>query len=79
MEFFRVLYKVLVALIGLPLTLAESGGFWYGIYMILGGQSRDKGVIVVICLIVALTVGTILGKFARGDYAERHLPCQIGV
>lgn len=68
MEFFRVLFKIIAALIGLPLTLGGFGGFWYGIYMIFGQQNIAEGILVVVGSIVALTIGTILGKFARGDY-----------
>ena len=68
MEFFRVLFKIIATLIGLPLTLGGFGGFWYGIYMIFGQQNIAEGILVVVGSIVALTIGTILGKFARGDY-----------
>ncbi len=68
MEFFRVLFKIVAALIGLPLTLGGFGGFCYGIYMIFAKQNIGGGIGVVVGSILALTIGTILGKFARGDY-----------
>ncbi len=68
MEFFRVLFKIVSALIGLPLTLGGFGGFWYGIYMIFGEQNTGGGILIAAGSILALTIGTILGKFARGDY-----------
>jgi hypothetical protein len=68
MEFFRVLVKTVAALIGLPLTLGGFGGFWYGIYMIFAEQNTGEGIGFVAGSILALTIGTILGKFARGDY-----------
>ncbi|MGB8951186.1 MAG: hypothetical protein WCC06_00770 [Candidatus Aminicenantales bacterium] len=68
MEFFRVLLKIMAGLIGLPLTLGGFGGFWYGIYMIFVKHNIGGGIFVVIGSILALTIGTIFGKFARGDY-----------
>jgi|GEM_PF-1783671 len=68
MEFFRVLFKILAVLLGLPLTLGGFVGFWWGVYKIIGGQ--NVGVGIVIGSILALTIGTILGKFARGDYGK---------
>ena len=68
MGFFGVLFKVVAALVGLPLTLGGFGGFWYGIYMIFGEQNTGGGILIVVGSILALTFGTILGKFARGDY-----------
>jgi hypothetical protein len=73
MEFFRVLFKLLATLIGLPLTLGGLGGFWYGIYMIFGVHNAERqigGILVVVGSILALTIGTMLGKFARGDYDD---------
>lgn len=59
-EFFRTLFKVIAGLAGLLLTLAGFFGFFYGIFTrnipVAGGS------------ILALTFGTLLGKFARGDY-----------
>ena len=69
MEFFRVLFKILASLIGLPLTLGGFFGFWYGIYVIFGEQD-GTGIVIVVVSIIALTVGTIFGKFARGDYDD---------
>ena len=68
MGFIRVLLKVTAALVGLPLTLGGFFGFWYGIYMIFWGQDPGGGILVVVGSILAITIGTILGKFARGDY-----------
>jgi hypothetical protein len=68
MGFFRVLFKIVSALIGLPLTLGGFGGFWYGIYLIFGEQNTGGGILVAVGSILALTIGAILGKFARGDY-----------
>ncbi|HUU41491.1 MAG TPA: hypothetical protein VMW42_11170 [Desulfatiglandales bacterium] len=68
MEFFRALFKVLAAIIGLPLTLGGFGGFWYGIYMIFGAHNTGGGILIVVGSILSLTIGTIFGKFARGDY-----------
>ncbi len=68
MEFFRVVFKIMAALVGLPLTLGGFGGFWYGIYMVLGEQNIGGGIFVAVISIVSLTIGTLLGKFARGDY-----------
>lgn len=67
MEFFRVMFKIVGALIGLPLTLGGLIGFFYGIFMIIQGNTGG-GILIVIGSIIALTIGTILGKFARGDY-----------
>lgn len=66
MEFFSVLFKTVAGLVGLPLTLGGFFGFWYGIYMIF--VDTGVGIIVIVGSILALTIGTILGKFARGDY-----------
>jgi len=66
--FFRVLFKTAAALIGLPLTLGGFGGFWYGIYIIFGDQNTGGGIMLMAGSILALTIGTILGKFAAGDY-----------
>lgn len=68
LEFFRVLLKVVAALVGLPLTLGGFGGFWYGLYVIFAEQNLPGGILIVVGSIVGLTIGTILGKFARGDY-----------
>ena len=68
MEFFSVLFKTVAALVGLPLTLGGFFGFWYGIIIIFGEQNIGDGIMVMVGSILALTIGTILGKFARGDY-----------
>jgi hypothetical protein len=66
--FFRVIAKILAALIGLPLTLGGFGGFWYGIYVIFGNHDVGTGIIITIGSILALAIGTVLGKYSRGDY-----------
>ena len=68
MEFFRVLFKIVATLVGLPLTLGGFAGFWYGIYMVFGDQNIGGGILVVVASVLSMTIGTILGKFARGDY-----------
>ena len=68
MGFFSVLFKTVAALVGLPLTLGGFVGFFYGIYMIFGEQNIVGGIMVMLGSILALTFGTILGNFARGDY-----------
>ncbi|WP_440954841.1 hypothetical protein ACSAZK_14830 [Methanosarcina sp. Mfa9] len=68
MEFFDVLLKTVASLVGLPLFLGGFFGFWFGIYVIFGEQNIVEGILIVVGSILALTIGTILGKFARGDY-----------
>jgi hypothetical protein len=68
MGFFRELSKIGAALIGLPLTLGGVGGFVYGVYLLLARRNSGSGILLIIASIVALTIGTILGKYARGDY-----------
>jgi drug/metabolite transporter (DMT)-like permease len=72
MEFFHELLKIVAALVGLPLTLAGLLGAFVGFGMVLmaifGGEVDFAGVVLLLGGIVSLTLGTILGKFARGDY-----------
>lgn len=63
-----MLFKTIAALIGLPLTLGGFIGFWYGVYVALAEQNVEAGIGISLISIVALTAGTLLGKFARGDY-----------
>jgi len=67
MEFFRIIFKILAALIGLPLTLGGFFGFFYGIFQILN-KNTGEGILLAIASVFALTIGTLLGKFSRGDY-----------
>jgi hypothetical protein len=68
MGFFTVLFKIVAVLLGLPLTLGGFFGFWYGLYVIILEQNYSMGIMTTIGCVVALTLGTILGKYARGDY-----------
>lgn len=68
MGFFRGLAKVPATLIGLALTLAGVGGFFYGLFLIFGDKNTGQGVLIMVGAIIALAIGTVLGKFARGDY-----------
>ncbi|WP_320044584.1 hypothetical protein [uncultured Desulfobacter sp.] len=68
MEFFRVVFKTLAALLGLPLTLGGFVGFWYGIYTIFAKHIVETGIALAIGSVIALSVGTILGKYSRGDF-----------
>jgi hypothetical protein len=68
MEFFRVLFKIVATVVGLPLTLGGFIGFWVGIWVIFVENDLGTGILTSAGSIVALTIGTILGKFARGDY-----------
>lgn len=65
-ELGKSLLHTTAALIGMPLTLVGFFGFFAGGFMILTGN--DEGVGIIVGSILALTVGTVLGKFARGDY-----------
>jgi drug/metabolite transporter (DMT)-like permease len=73
MGFFRELLKIVAALVGLPLTLAGLLGALFGfviVFLAISGEEEDfaMGVVLLLGGIVSLTIGTILGKFARGDY-----------
>lgn len=68
MEFFEILLRTVAGLVGLSLILGGFAGFWYGIYMIIVELNTADGVLIAFGSILALTIGTILGKFARGDY-----------
>lgn len=68
MKLLRMVAKTVAALVGLPLTLAGFGGFWYGFYMAFGEQNIAGGIFVSVGSVFALTIGTILGKFAAGEY-----------
>ncbi len=68
MGFFSILFKIVASLIGLPLTLGGFFGFWYGLFVIFAEQNIAGGIAIAFGSIIALTIGTILGKFARGDY-----------
>lgn len=63
-----MLFKTVAALVGLPLTLGGFIGFWYGVYVALAERSIGTGVGISLISIVALTAGTLLGAYARGDY-----------
>ncbi len=47
MVFLRTLFKIVAALLGLPLTLGGFGGFWYGIYMIFVKHNPGFGIAIV--------------------------------
>jgi hypothetical protein len=68
MGFLNVLFKIGAVLLGLPLTLGGFFGFWYGIYVIFLEQEISMGIMISLGCALALTLGTILGKYARGDY-----------
>jgi hypothetical protein len=63
----RGLFKIVAALVGLTLTLGGVGGFCFGIYMILKGNIGGA-IMLIVGSVLALTFGTMLGNFARGDY-----------
>ncbi len=68
MGFFNVLFKIGAVLLGLPLTLGGFFGFWYGIYIVFFEEDIFTGIIISVGCAIALTLGTVLGKYARGDY-----------
>ena len=69
MGFLNALLKILAALIGLPLSLGGLIGFFYGLFMIFAeNENSETGGIIVIISILSLSLGTIMGKFSRGDY-----------
>lgn len=64
MGFFTALFRVIVTLISLPLSLGGFFGFWYGIYMIVIEKNKDGGKVVA-CSILALTIGTVMANSLR--------------
>ncbi len=38
--------------------------------MIFAEQDSGRGIVIIVGSIIAMTVGTIFGKFARGDYDD---------
>ncbi len=64
----RFLLKIVATLVGLPLSLGGFFGFWYGIYLIFAGGEPGGGIAISVVAVIALALGTALGKFARGDY-----------
>ena len=73
MGFFYELLKVVAGLVGLVLFLAGLFGTFVGFVMVLQTIFGDEadfafGMALLVSGIVGLTIGTILGKFARGDY-----------
>ncbi len=62
------LLKVPVGLVGLGLTLGGLGSLVYGGFLVVEGENVPLGAALLVGGTVALAVGTVLGKFARGDY-----------
>lgn len=65
---FRGLFKILAALVGLPLTLGGFFGFWYGLFLVFARHETGGGLAVAVGSLLALALGTALGRFARGDF-----------
>lgn len=73
MGFFNVLFKIIASLIGAPLVLGGFLAFCGGILILLGvfqEFSRELGIVMVIGAVLSLAFGTVLGKYAAGDYDD---------
>ena len=68
MFLIRAILKILATLAGLPLTLGGFFGFWVGIYLAFSDDDPWRGVALCTAAVIALAVGTVFGKYARGDY-----------
>ena len=64
----RFLLKTVAVLVGLPLSLGGFFGFFFALYIAFGEDKIGEGLGLAVLAIIALAVGTKLGKFARGDY-----------
>ncbi len=64
------LIKVPVGLVGLALTLGGIGGLFLGAILIIDGEDVALGAASLVGSTMALAIGTVLGKFARGDYDQ---------
>ncbi|MCX6564916.1 MAG: hypothetical protein NTW38_00580 [Candidatus Aminicenantes bacterium] len=67
MGFVRGITKITVGLIGMAVMLAGVGGFFWGVFTILKGKT-GSGVLLIASSILAMTVATFMGNYARGDY-----------
>jgi hypothetical protein len=69
MGFFRSILKIPGCLVGLGLTLGGVAGFIWGLIKSIEGEVGG-GIAIMILGAVAIWLGGILGKFARGDYDQ---------
>lgn len=68
MGFIVELLKTIATFVGFLLSVGGFFGFFGEIFLILSEDHLSDGIILTVVSVLAFTIGTILGKYARGDY-----------